>query len=429
MIEACVRKSSEGLDENAIPMKFDAAGAKAIFEQLGDPAFTGPDGEGRIADYVASELERMGWNVERREVEGSWFPQRAGPWIGWLGYGALISCSYLLMMLRSPLSIVLSFLLCFLVTPGWLSAVLENRIRPSRPARSRDRAPLLIGSVAAQASAPVRVVFQSVLGGLKTDLFQVFRQSRFWIVHIANLCICIAIIATICASWHLGRHLSVITVFFTSILVVLHWSLILGILIWESHHSGPTTELGLAERRGLAVLLELARSWPGSRSRQIEPVFIAAAGQRLNYAGSREVVRILESERPGKPTLLVLFFAPGAGEAIRIAENAPVASGLRDLAKDCADSLWIPTWGDDPWTLFPFWPFVEFKAAEPIALIGSDPMAFFDPSVSPEALHRAAQLATEIALRWAKNQSTQVAALESLSTKSESRSERGDDKQ
>jgi hypothetical protein len=410
------------VNETAIPMKFDAARANAIFEKLGDPTFTAPHSEGRVGDYVASELEGRGWIVERREVEGSRFPQRAAPWIGWLGYGTLISFSYLLMMLRSPLPFVLSFV-SFAFAFAWLNAVLENRMRPNRPAQSRELAPLLIGRGAAQSSAPVRVVFQCVMGGLKTDLFQMFRHKRFWIVNIANLCLWIAVIGTILASWKVGRQLSMIMIVFTFILILLHWSLILCILFWEYHHSAPTTEMGLVERRGLAVLLELARSWPRSRSQQIEPVFIAAGGQRLNYAGAREVVRILESEGPGKPTLLILFFAPGAGEAIRIAENAPISCGLAALANDSAESLWIPTWGNDPCMLFQFWPFARLKAlkaAEPIALIGSDPMAFFADSVSPESLHRAAQLATEIALRWAKKQRIQSAVADSSSSNPES---------
>ena len=68
----------------------------------------------------------------------------------------------------------------------------------------------------------------------------------------------------------------------------------------------------------------------------------------------------------------------------------PRASGSRLAATDLC-------------TPFSLWPFENMQAAEPIALIGSDPRANFDASVSPEVLHRAAQLATEIALRWAKH--------------------------
>jgi hypothetical protein len=412
------------VNENAIPMKFDSTRAYAIFDKLSDPAFMGQDSEGRIADYVAGEIERMGLKVERREVEGSRFPQRAGPWIGWLGYGGLITIGYILLLRNGLVSVALAFFL-FLLTACWLDALLCNRIRLGRRRRPFEMAPLLISSLAGEPSQTVRVVFQAVLGGLQTDFFQSLRPSRFWIMSISNVCFWLPIVIASLPSSHDRRYPWLFMVSIITILFVLLWIGILCILTWEYHQRGATTEPGLVERRGLAVLLELARSWPRSRSRQIEPVFVAAGGQRLDFAGSREVVRILESEWPGKPTLLVLFFAPGAGEAIRIAENAPVNSELRRLAKDCADSLWIPTWGDDRSTLFPFWPFAKMKAAEPIALIGSDPMAFFDPSVSPESLHRAAQLATEIALRWAKKQRLQAPAFESLSSKSELPSERG----
>ncbi len=378
-------------------MKFDTARASAIFEKLGDPAFTGPHSEGHIADFVAGELARMGWKVEQREVTGSRFPQRVGPWIGWLGYGALVTAGFLLTLESSPLSIVLVFVL-FLLTVRWIDALLSNRIRLGRRRRPLDTAPLVIGTLAAEPSPPVRVVFQAVLGGLKTDFFQSFSQNRYFVIQSANVCIWALIFMTTLAGMNPEQYVKVTLVSISSVPFFLVWVMILCILSWEYHQSRSIGGLDLADRRGLAVLIELARSWPRDRSRQIEPVFIAAGGQRIDYAGSREVVRIVETEWPRKPTLLVLFFAPGAGEAIRI---APGMTHLQELANESAKSLWIPIWGDDCWTLSPFWPLEEVRA-EPIALIGSEPTMFFESAVSPEALHRAAQLATEIALRWAK---------------------------
>jgi hypothetical protein len=241
-----------------------------------------------------------------------------------------------------------------------------------------ETAPLLIGSLVAEHSDAVRVVFQAVLGGLKTDFFQSLRPSRSWIVSVSNACFWFLIIIVSLPSSHDRRYPWFIIHSIITILFVLLWITLLCILTWEHHHSGPKTELGLVERRGLAVLLELARSWRHSRPRQIESILVAARGQRGNYSDSSA------------------------------------------LAKDAAESLWVPSWGDDRRALCPFWPFAKTKAAEPIALIGSDPMAFFDDSVSPEALHRAAQLATEIALRWAKKQRIQAAAAVSSSSKPES---------
>jgi hypothetical protein len=401
-------------------MKFDAARASATFQRLGDPAFRGPDSEARIADYVAGEFERMGWRVERRDVRGSRFPQRAAPWVGWLGYGIFITIGYFALIVAGQLSLIVLLLLLFVQIP-WLNAILSNEVRSIMPQLSPARAPLLIGSLRGEPAAPVRVVFHSVLGGLETDLFQSSRQSRFWMCHIAGLLIWIPIIV-LSVIWHRGRFPSVILVSITALFLVVPWTMILRVLYWEYYQSGPTTHEGAVERRGLAVLLELARTWPPGRSRRIEPVFIAAGGQRLNYAGSREFLHILEREWRAKPTLLVLFFAPGAGEAIRL---APVHFDVAVLARNSAESLWIPTWGDDAWTLLPFWPFEKQNAAEPIALIGSDPRAFFDPSVSPEALDRAAQLATEIALRWAKQKAAQVASSQASSTISEGPNEQG----
>jgi hypothetical protein len=97
---------------------------------------------------------------------------------------------------------------------------------------------------------------------------------------------------------------------------------------------------------------------------------------------------------------------------------------LTSLAKDSAESLWIPTWGNDAGTLLSFWPFQCTKAAVAIALIGADPRAFFNSSVSAESLHRASQLATEIALRWAKKQRAQAAHSESSAALSESSNSR-----
>ena len=118
------------------------------------------------------------------------------------------------------------------------------------------------------------------------------------------------------------RYLWLIMFTLVTLFFVLIWWLIFCVLHWDYRWSGPTTDLGVAEQRALAVLLELARTWPRSRSRLIEPIFIAAGGQRLNYAGSREGVRFLESEATPKPTLLVLFSLRGAAKRFRSQRTA-----------------------------------------------------------------------------------------------------------
>ena len=147
-------------------------------------------------------------------------------------------------------------------------------------------------------------------------------------------------------------------------------------------------------------MLELARSWPRPRSGQLEPVFIVAGGQQLDYAGSREVVRMLDSEWPRKPSLLLLLCAPAPEAAVHSSSSVLRIAALRwsgsNLARAAAESLWIPNRSDDWASLAALWPFDVFREAEPIALIGSDLPDVAVEQMSPESLQRAAQLATEI---------------------------------
>jgi hypothetical protein len=177
---------------------------------------------------------------------------------------------------------------------------------------------------------------------------------------------------------------------------------ILGILFHEV--GGRRTADGSirADRRGLTLLLALARSWPRTRTRPIEVIFAAAGGQQLDYAGSRAVVRRLELERPRKPSLLLLFFDPGAGDAHSLVPIGSSSPGTAALAGDAASSLWIPVRAHDPWSHSLFWPLErKVSATEVIALQGAH-AGHVAETLTPQVLEHAAQLATEIALRWAK---------------------------
>ena len=396
-------------------MKFEPARASQIFEALGQPAFAESEGERRAADFVSVEFERIGLTVDRREVQGSRFPQQYSAWIGWLGAGLFPALGCVFLLSGHPLGLLV-FVVWLFPSLAWVNALLSNRLRFGTRIGKQEAAPLVRGFAGRDESAPVRIVFQSVLGGLKTDYFQQFRFSRFFVVSIFNLVSVIAMVLApliaikLGSSWLFARAVS-------TACVALVWIGILQVLHWEYVQSRLPQDRRAIDRRGIAVLLELARSWSRARSRQIETVFIAAGGQSLNYAGSREVLRMIESEWPRKPTLLILFFAPGAGDAVRV---APVWRELEALANQSAESLWVPVWGTDPFTILQFWPFEFHRASQAIALIGSDPAAFFDSAVSPESLQRTALLAMEIALRWAKKKSGESPSPLSLAEKASS---------
>jgi hypothetical protein len=184
--------------------------------------------------------------------------------------------------------------------------------------------------------------------------------------------------------------------------LVLVWIGIVSLLLREGRRCRRVEGSPPTDRHGLAVLLEMARSWPRTGSRPIEPIFVASGGQHLDHAGSREVVRMLRSDWSGKPSLLVLLFAPGAGDKLRLFAAGSPASDLDELVRGAARGLWIPIQHEELLAPIPPWPFGEYRPA--VALVGSDPSARLADSVDPQALHRAAQLATEIALRWGKQQ-------------------------
>jgi hypothetical protein len=378
-------------------MKFDAARVTGMIEKLAAPPYQGQNGEATVADFVAEQFTEIGLAVERREVVGSRFPQRVAPWVGWLAYGALITASYLMLFSNHPLFMGVAIFLR-LVGRLWLGAVLDNWIRIGRQKSPLETAPLVIASMPSESCPQIRVVFQAVLGGLQTDFFQSLRLDRRWIALTLHFCFLVAAVGQVGFRPE-GIQLAPVD----SALFAMIWIEIVCVLVWE-YRGSRSAKASQTDRQGLSVLLELARCWPHTRSKQVEAVFVAAGGQRLDYAGSREVVRLLKSEWSSKPTFLVLFFAPGAGGEILAVEGPRSHSGSKKLIDDAAQSLWIPIRPPDPWAIAPFWPIASAWIGGSIAIIGSNLNASADAPVEPQVLHRAIQLSSEVVLRWAKNQ-------------------------
>jgi hypothetical protein len=150
-------------------------------------------------------------------------------------------------------------------------------------------------------------------------------------------------------------------------------------------------------RTGLAVLLELARGWPRGTTQRIETRFAATGGRALDRAGLRALVHAIDRDWPARPTLVIDWLAPGIGPGLALLEQ-----GTDHLAETAAADLWIPHHVvHRPGLRREHWPFGRHGPGY-IGMVGSAAAAPSPPAVSPEALGRAAQLATEIALRWAR---------------------------
>jgi hypothetical protein len=377
-------------------MKFDASRALKIVEELGGPRFAGPDWEARTAEFVAERMSALGLQVERCEVIGSRFPTRVAPWAGWLGYGVLNSAAYIVLWHGSAIAVV-SAIVILVLALRLPDGMIFNWIRLGRTRAPVEMAPLVIARSIGDTAEGPRVVFQAALGDLKPWFFHARRVNAYYLVVLLQVALLVS--AVMSATLRARRPPSSFGLWPATVVFLLIWAVIACILWWEHRQSRLLARSHRVDRRGLAVLIELARSWQPSRSHPVQAVFVAAGGQQLDCAGSREVLRRLQSEWKSRPSLLSLLLAPGAGQELLIGAGCP---GVHDLAVEAAGSLWIPHRPRRFVEMYQFWPFAKWN--ESVAIMGANPAAFFDASGSPDALHRAAQLATEIALRWAKQQ-------------------------
>ncbi len=390
-------------------MKFEVERAGADFRELGDARFAGPDGEAQVVDFLAGRFESIGYRVERREATGSRFSPRVALWLGCLGCGAILTANYGLLRREGVMSAILAWIVARMGF-NWQSAMLGGRIRLGGRHVPLEASPLAIAWPRGDevAAAPVRVIFQSALGVPGPGPWYSVAWARplyTWLLRAIHgfLLVLIAIrLGAYFVPARVGGFAldSYLVGFVYPGLMVAVWIGIASVLAWEYRPGSRVERSSRTDRRGLAVLLEMARSWPRISARPVEPVFVATGDELLERAASRELVRLLRSEWSGKPTLLVLLVGPGAGNRLGIfaAEAAP--SGLYDLVDDAARSLWIPTQNEDVLASASLWSHGAYRPS--VAIVGSDPRAFFGDAVDPQALSLAAQLATEIALRWAK---------------------------
>ena len=151
-------------------------------------------------------------------------------------------------------------------------------------------------------------------------------------------------------------------------------------------------------RTGLAVLLELARGWPRGTDSRIESRFVATGGRTLDRAGLRAwSTRSAPSGPPGRRS-------SSTGSRRDWPGTRASGAGDRNARRDGRPDLWIPHRvihrTRSAASTGPLPPRARLhrhgrrrrrRAPGPVV-----------SAIEPEALGRAAQLATEVALRWAR---------------------------
>jgi len=148
---------------------------------------------------------------------------------------------------------------------------------------------------------------------------------------------------------------------------------------------------------GIAMVLELARSWPKSWSRRFELVLAVTISQPSSSEGSYAIAHEFDPVRTGVPTLVIPLFATGVGRDLIL-----VGGRSRELALASAASLWIPVSPIDSKSMLRrFWPATMSQTfPDHVASIGGDIEKESSQPLNADALQRTADLIAEIALRW-----------------------------
>jgi hypothetical protein len=354
----------------------------------------GSEGERHAGEIVAGELNRLGLRVERVEVAAARLPAAALPWLGWLGVGVWSVGLEIATLLGDPWPVrlalaLLALLWLRLTTVEGLGAGL-GRIRRSRVStlnviawRPVDGEP-----------PPLCVVFHTSL--------ETFDPGRELVPRwLSTRALAVLVGGQVFFDLTVNRNpLGLPGARLAGLLCGMFLWLAIGLRIERlvRSHGRPDVR---DNRTGLAMLLELARTWPRGTDSRIEARFVTTGGRTLDRAGLRKLLRAIAHEWPPRPSLVVDWLAPGIGPGLTLAEQ-----GTGPLAKKAATDLWIPHR-------------LAHRAAiarehRPmgrggpcyVGMVGSGVAtrrrSAAAPAIEPDALGRAAQLATEIALRWAK---------------------------
>jgi hypothetical protein len=327
------------------------------------------EGERRAAEDVAGCFEAAGLRVERIEAPALPVPL-------WAILLTAVACLWFVVTRALPDASPWSHL-------QWLGLIVVSLVAAA--ARASTRAPSGAGSVPsrhvlgfmpAPSAAPCRVI---VVTRLRTALPRRLEALHWSLFGVAAVVVGALLTPGLDRRVHEQPRVG-------QALLVGEWLALLALVgLPKDVAAKPTAG---DNRTGLALLAELARTWPASAAGRLEPVFAATpdAGALARWISTRQ--------GDPRPTLVVGLDAPGVGPAFTIAGRGSAAR----LAREAAHDLWVPfraaRWSRNAlgnrryrrpgWACF--------------TLCG----ARVDRPADPAMIAAAAQLVTEVALRWAK---------------------------
>jgi hypothetical protein len=369
-------------------MRFDPARAIRRIADLATRDVRGQEAGTDLAGCVAADLKASGWEVENREVLGSASASGLRRWLGYVGYGLGVTAAFLLALHGSPIP---WRVLAWGLAVAWWTALANYAPRhpwsipPLKPAR------VVLARRRSDVSPATRVLIQAAMGPIEG---RSGRSPYTWID--SGL------------TW-LSPTLLAVTIFGPGAepagpwasLQAIGWVLLAG--VWGVILLGlamrllnAPADIGQPDTAALAFLLELGRTWPKGHSDRVETILAVVGGQELDRAGDHALRLMMKTEWHLKPTLSLSLVAPGAGKELLIVGS--------DVVRQAAAGLWVPHrvggQADIPEGVRP----LDREQGATAVLAGADWSQRPPPPVDPEALGRTAQLVTETALRWARQQ-------------------------
>ncbi|WP_161602341.1 M28 family metallopeptidase [Tautonia marina] len=302
--------------------------ALRLIHRLAFPRAVGSQGERLAARLVERALARSGRPVVRERFPVGTTARRVGSVLAFSGASVLVTIGVILAT-RWPLITGLCALAAgYLVNAPWIvTRSLADRLRARVwsdnlvvwPSRDNDAE-----------AAPARVVFLAHYDSKSQRLPTGFRVALV----VSSTVGCLILAGASLARMLLGGE----AIGFTPLILL--GGFINGCLIaLMCNASGNRSPGALDNGSGLAVLLELARSWEPRADAPVDAVFLATGAEEVGLDGARAFLQRHEWWLRERPTLLINLESVGAGDRVWLA-GSPIAV---TLAETVAEAQQIPT--------------------------------------------------------------------------------------
>jgi hypothetical protein len=368
-------------------MKFDVARAMATVQTFDFPRPALGEGPRQGSSLLADRLEASGWVVERCQTRDAGRTSFLAMGTSLIGVALAFSLWRALRITFPVLPVagrLAAFVCALLVLVGVVALAVGRRrlqrlvewLASQRSREAKKGMENLVGAHPSDADPPARVVFLTYLDApARAGKW----EDALWTVVFVALALVVS--AETPAAW--GPWL---LVGFELLLVICYATVCFPLARRSPGDNGS----------GLALLAELAQALPPRIHERLEVRLAAVGGHSVGQLGALSLAEQARRCWPAKPTLFVNFDAPGQGTCVILVGRGPEL----EIAESAAKDLWLPhrlaRWSLRPLDHRPF-AFCGFPA---LSLAGDSRAARIDPA----ALAATAQLATEIALRWARTQ-------------------------